>query len=133
MYHTKQQEILMDYFKEHKQGSFSVEELYCVPEVCGSMGKSTVYRLVEKLVKTQKIKRLTSANSRRISYQFVDTQCENHLHLICASCGKMLHAEDELSQRIAKQVKEDSSFVIDNTRTILHGTCGRCLTEESSK
>ena len=127
MYHTKQQEILMDYFKEHKQLGFSVEELFSVPQVCESMGKSTVYRLVEKLVKAQKLKRLTSSDSRRIAYQFMDIECEHHLHLICGSCGKMLHAENGLSQSIATQIETDSSFVIDSTRTILYGTCGNCL------
>ncbi|MFV0516008.1 MAG: Fur family transcriptional regulator [Aminipila sp.] len=133
MYNTKQQDILLNFLKDNRENSYTVDELFNVEKVSLNMGKSTIYRLVEKLVKANSIKKIKSNNKRRVSYQFIDMECHNHLHLICGKCGEVIHANEKILQDITKQLKDSNFFVMDNIKTDIYGTCQKCTIEGGTK
>ncbi len=133
-YNTEQKRILVEYLTKHSEESFTIEEL-CLnitkQKSCGSLGKSTIYRLIPGLVSDGIVKRFPSPNSRKFLYQLVSGKdCPHHLHLKCTGCGKLLHMPHSLSQGVMSEIKSTNDFTIDSRQTILFGTCSECNKKE---
>lgn len=136
-YRTMQKRALIDFMTEHSETAFSAEELSekmknesleIIP------GKSTVYRLLQKLVEEGMVKRMVSGNSRKFVYQIVSGKhCDSHLHLKCTSCGKLLHMDDGESNKLLMQVLEKNRFTIDERQTVLLGRCIGCVDGKAEK
>lgn len=135
-YQTEQKKILLAYMKAHSEETFTIEEL-CErlkeePAVLCTPGKSTIYRIMPKLVEEGLVKRLVKEGSRKFLYQMVcGEHCENHLHMKCSVCGKLYHMEDTESEELLLKVMKKHHFRIDEGMTILFGHCEGCQTEES--
>ena len=134
-YQTAQKKMLIDFLTLHRERAFSTEELYTemkkeyregeIP------GKSTVYRLVHRMVADGTIKRFVKDDGRSFMYQLVgDEHCASHLHLKCTDCGRILHMDDDESLRIMLQVMKNNHFEVDNRLTVLVGKCSHCKTLE---
>lgn len=130
-YETKQKRILLDFLRAHPDRGFSIEELYdalclacpvaCVP------GKSTLYRLVPKLVTEGLVKRFSGEHGRQFAYQIVSCDdCDAHLHLKCTACGGLYHMDHAVSERIMNEVLNRSDFSLDEKETVLFGVCRDC-------
>ncbi len=130
-YRTMQKKALVDFMTSHCETAFSAEELSeklkrepikTVP------GKSTVYRLLQRLVEEGTVKRMVSGNSRKFVYQIVSGEhCDSHLHLKCTGCGKLLHMDDSESSQLLLQVLRKNKFSIDERQTVLLGRCEGCV------
>jgi len=130
-YQTEQRKTLVDFMKKNRESSFTIEELVIRMQsdlASGSVpGKSTVYRLMQKIVSEGTVKRFVKGNSRQFVYQI--TGCEHfdkHLHLKCVECGKLFHMSNQLSDDVFKQIFADSNFSIDEEQTVLFGKCAEC-------
>lgn len=130
-YETQQRRVLLDFLKEHPDRGFSIEELYeaiaacCLPDQLP--GKSTLYRLIPKLVSEGLVKRFAGDRGRRFLYQIVACdECQAHLHLKCTACGNLLHLDHAASEQIKGELLEQSAFSLDQKETILYGICKNC-------
>ncbi|MBR5509993.1 MAG: transcriptional repressor [Lachnospiraceae bacterium] len=130
-YQTEQKKILLSYLKKHSDQAFTVEQL------CEQMkqeldqnlipGKSTVYRVMPRLVEEGQVKRFVRGNSRQFLYQMIcGDHCSRHLHMKCSVCGKLYHMEDEESEELLLQVMRKHRFQVDEGKTILFGQCESC-------
>ena len=128
-YNTKQKETLISFFKENKDSQFSVNEI--AQNLCSefNIGKSTVYRLVKELTASGIIRCFYDNNSSISLYQYADkhTGCENHFHLKCNSCKKIIHLECEHTQLLKNHITTMHNFNIDTTSTVLYGYCENCV------
>ncbi len=130
-YHTKQRELLLEFFRSHDQMTFTVNEVasaLCEPN---GIGKSTVYRLISKMSQDGLLKRYFDENKNAVVYQYVDKEhgCENHFHLKCADCGKTIHLEDKSSEDALRNILEENQFLMDESKTVLFGKCKDCRAE----
>lgn len=130
-YQTEQKRILLAYMKAHSEEAYTIEEwceqLRTEPSLSAVPGKSTVYRIMQKLVEEGLVKRFVKGNSRRFLYQMVcGEHCGNHLHMKCSVCGKLYHMEDEESETLLRQVMMRHHFQIDGGKTVLLGQCEGC-------
>ena len=135
-YETQQRRVLLDFLKKHPDIGFSIEELYdalascCPPDQLP--GKSTLYRLIPKLVSEGLVKRFAGERGRRFQYQIVACEeCQAHLHLKCTACGNLFHMNHAVSEQIIGEVLEQSAFSLDQKETILFGTCKNCRKAKS--
>ena len=98
MYKTKQKTQLLDFFKNNTSKQFSINEI--INEVCKNegSGKSTVYRQIAKLVNDGEVLRLYGDDAKSVVYQYTGegTKCDEHFHLKCTDCGRLIHNEDAL-------------------------------------
>ena len=130
-YETRQRRVLLDFLKRHPDRGFSVEELYaelssCCPQ-CDLPGKSTLYRLIPKLVSEGLVKRFSGERGRQFQYQLVDCEeCQAHLHLKCTECGCLFHMNHAASEQIICEVLEQNAFSLDQKETVLFGICRDC-------
>lgn len=133
-YQTEQRRILLAYMKAHSEEACTIEEwcerLKTEPALPAVPGKSTVYRIMPKLVEEGLVKRFVKGNSRKFLYQMVcGEHCSNHLHMKCSICGKLYHMEDEESEALLWQVMKKHHFQIDEGKTVLLGQCEGCSRE----
>ena len=130
-YETKQRRILLDYLNAHPDRGFSVEELYdglLSEHVAGEVpGKSTIYRLIARLVSEGLVKRFAAGQGRQFAYQIVACDaCDAHLHLKCTTCGRLCHMDHAVSEQIMHEVLSRSDFSLDEKETVLFGICKDC-------
>ena len=131
-YHTEQKKLLLDYLDAHKDNSLTIAEITEglkseYPSADASPGKSTVYRLINKLHEEGKVRRFTKSGTRQSAYQLVeDAHCVSHLHMKCTSCGKLLHVRSDLSDLLTAHIRANHRFTVDENETVLYGICFSC-------
>ena len=127
-YNTEQKKLLLDFLEENHDNSYTIEEISQELKLRGaSVGKSTVYRLMTKLVEEKRVKRQLADNSRKAIYRItLDTHCHNHLHLQCITCGRVLHLDEKTSDQLLNTVKKLNDFSVSEEDTVLLGKCAQC-------
>ena len=125
-YYTKQMTILVNFFKKNSDKQFTILEISNI--ICNSdLGKSTVYRLVSKLLGKGEIKRYVKDGSKQFVYQYNTLNtCKSHLHLKCTDCGKVIHLENDISSAFENRVLKSNDFIISEELSMLYGKCNNC-------
>jgi Fur family ferric uptake transcriptional regulator len=131
-YKTERKAEILRFFKENSDRAYSIDEL-CRYILGESGGESSVYRIVSDYAKDGLIKRITDSGSRKNYYQYLGTSdCEGHLHLKCALCGRLIHLSHTLTSFLDEKIFASQGFSIDNQTTIF-GTCDKCRLTNSKK
>lgn len=129
-YVTEQKKLLKKILEDNSDSAYTVEELICklkseYPQ--SQLGKSTVYRLITRLVEEGTVKRFVRGNSRKFAYQIViGEHCDCHLHLKCMSCGKLIHLDETISDELLNKVRDTNDFSVNEEATVLFGKCSNC-------
>ena len=129
IYNTEKRTRLIDFLSKNSNNAYTAEEI-CQSILDDGRGKSTVYRLIAKLVDDGAIHRITDAKTRRITYQYIGSlACSEHLHLKCKECGKLIHLDDVTSHILERRILKSEGFALDGGAMIL-GKCEGCLYNE---
>ncbi len=127
-YQTRQKKQLLDFLQQNSSNPLSIEEI--AAGLKEGTGKSTVYRLVNRLVEEGSVRRFTQGNSRHFVYQLLDCHgCSDHMHCRCVSCGKLFHMDHKASSNL-KETLALGGFSLDTANTTLLGTCQGCTGKE---
>ena len=126
VYKTEQRKILLDFFDRNRDKVFSAQQIAKQLEQF-DISLSAVYRNLSALEQAGKVKRQTKIGSREVYYQFVDcASCQEHIHISCTKCGKIVHLKEEQTNLIANNVLQSAHFNLDKSSTILYGVCDKC-------
>lgn len=129
-YQTAQKKKITDFLAKNYDKDFTVEELASAlnqeyPQ--DAPGKSTVYRLIQKMTDDGTVMRIAGEYSRKFTYRIAEHgNCASHLHMKCMDCGRLLHMEDNESLRFMAEVMRNNHFEVDKKHTVLVGTCENC-------
>ena len=124
-YNTPMRTELLSFFERNRDRAMTLPEI-CDELLVNGHGKSTVYRLVSKLVDAGRIRRLTDPHTSGVAYQFIGGgSCSEHLHLKCLGCGKLIHLDSEISHALGKTLKATRGFILDEG-SLLYGKCTDC-------
>ncbi|MBR5817405.1 MAG: transcriptional repressor [Clostridia bacterium] len=124
-YNTEKKILLLNFFKSNKESAYTVEEILASLSPSGN-AKSTVYRLISRLCEEGTLRKLFDEDSRRISYQYMDSgHCREHLHLKCKECGRLIHLDESISHILENKLLESRGFEMDGG-AILPGRCQEC-------
>ena len=129
-YITKQKKTLLDFLSLHSERSFTVEELTEGIRLKSNdgraVGKSTVYRLIAKLVDDGILRRISDGKTRKVTYQYIGGgSCSEHLHLKCKDCGILIHLDDVTSHILEKRIYNTEGFTLDGG-ALIYGRCEAC-------
>lgn len=131
-YNTKQSKLVYNFLKNNPHKHFSAEEVYFALVSSGNnIGRTTVYRQLDKLCDEKKARKFISGENSACCYQFESEHCHNHYHLKCSSCGTLIHTECDFLDKLASHVFNDHQFRIDGSRTVLYGICQECGKEKT--
>ena len=126
IYNTEKRAELLDFLK--KGGG----QPYTALDICSAIlkdghGKSTVYRLISKLVDEGVLRRISDGKTRHVTYQYIHSgNCAEHLHLKCKECGRLIHLDDVTSHILEKRILKTEGFALDEG-ALLYGRCESCI------
>lgn len=122
-YKTKQRELIAGFFKDNTDRQFSINDISDM--FSESIGKSTVYREVSRLVEEGFVRKYPDSDGY-FWYQYAGEHCHEHFHLRCISCGRIVHLDCHLMNDVCRHINSEHDFEIDMSRTMLYGVCGKC-------
>ncbi len=128
-YNTKQKKLVFELVKNNSQKQLSCDEItYLLLQQGTPVGKTTVYRQLEKLVADGILKKYNLQNSKSFLYQYVDSDlhCEEHMHLRCIRCGRYEHLSCDFMKKVAEHISQHHNFAVNNSQTEIMGICGNC-------
>ena len=125
-YNTKQKDIIMDAIKRQEH-EFTIKDIY--NQVKTKTGLTTIYRLVDKLVKDEKLKKYIGQDN--ITYYQYLTECskDNHFYLKCDKCNKMIHVDCDCIEEISSHISKKHNFKLNKKNKIINGHCDTCISK----
>lgn len=130
-YVTKQGNLVKNFLEKRGESHFSADEIYfaLISDGC-RIGKTTVYRQLEKLVGEGAARKFSSGDSSSCCYQLCSESCKSHYHLKCSVCGKLFHIECDFLDRLSEHIYDGHRFTVDGSKTVLYGICENCAKEK---
>ena len=121
---TPQRQIILDTIKSLNAHP-TAEELYAeISKNHHTVGKSTVYRNLRKLVDDNVIAQIVTDDAIRY-----DKSAIVHYHFICDSCGTIFDLELDRDDSLNDAVKAKHGFNVTGHKLEFFGTCADCTTE----
>ena len=128
-YKTKQRQKIEDCLKDNINHHMTVDDIvFYLVSKGDAIGKTTVYRTLEKLVKENKVRKYVTGKNESACFQYLGAShtCSQHFHLKCVDCGNLLHVESEKINQISQHIASEHGFFLDAAQTVLYGRCEIC-------
>lgn len=129
IYKTKQKNFVLECIKKHENENLTSENIISFLKKDGvSVSNATVYRHLNALLADNSIRKILDPNGVYV-YRYFDKSrdCESHFHLVCDSCGKLIHLECSSLEKLYTHIKDEHGFVVDGVKTVFYGKCRDCL------
>jgi len=126
---TKQKALILDCMKDHNGEHITAEEIIDILKTNETpVAKSTVYRYLSQLEESGLVRKYLLTENQPACYQFIceNTICQEHYHLMCQSCGQIVHFENSALQGLFESINSTDGFIIDGRRTVFYGLCKSC-------
>jgi Fur family transcriptional regulator, stress-responsive regulator len=95
----------------------------------GAISRQAVYDALGILADKGIIRRIQPAGSPA---RYEDRVGDNHHHVICRSCGKMVDVDCAVGETPCLTAADNSGYLIDEAEVIYWGTCPGCLAASPS-
>lgn len=128
-YITKQSTQILDFLKLNSDRHLTADDVfYSLRQSGNQIGRTTVYRHLERLYEDGIIKKYTLGDGSSACYQYFGNakQCHTHYHLKCLKCGILLHTECDFLNELSDHILNQHDFTVDGEKTVLYGLCGEC-------
>jgi len=132
-YKTKQQDLILNCLINNKEVHITVESVLEYLKLEGSsVGQTTVYRYLDKLVNNGIVRKYNFENGERACFQYIDqgSECNQHFHLKCVTCCRLIHLKCEQMSQLQIHIFNEHGFNIDNCKTTLYGQCEDCVSKQ---
>lgn len=90
------------------------------------VAKSTVYRYLAQLEDSGHLRKYTVADGQPACYQLTGPACGEHFHLMCRTCGQIVHFESAPLGDMLSGLKDSTGLTIDGNKTVFYGRCADC-------
>jgi len=119
---TPQRRAILTIIQEHRR-HLSADEIYDLARrEVPRLSLSTVYRTLELLKELNLVRELQLAGD----YARYETQSQEHQHLVCLRCGKVLEFQCDHCAAVHQKLAREYGFRITGGRVELFGYCGEC-------
>ena len=124
-YNTEQRQMILQCFYGRRDKALSIKDI--LEELrYEKIGRSTVYRQLEHLMNEGILVRHMAEKRGCHVYSLSDKNCAEHFHLKCASCGKVVHLDNEATELMRTNLIKNN-FDIEDVDTLILGTCTECV------
>lgn len=90
-----------------------------------NLSLGTVYRNLNQLEEIGRVVRVTTVNN----HERYDANCDDHVHLVCSKCGRVIDLMDADINAIIKGCNLNGGTKINHIKIVLEGTCDVCSEE----
>lgn len=128
-YKTKQQDLILNYLKEHSQGHVTVDQIYeSLRSSEQQVGKTTVYRCLERLIEEGAVRKYIVEDGMSACFQYISSskKCKEHYHLKCCKCGELIHLSCDFLGQVNQHIYQEHHFIVDSSKTVFYGICEKC-------
>lgn len=132
-YATVSRKKILDFLKQSSNRTVTAAEIGAyLKEQDSEVNITTIYRYLDKLEREGTVMKYVAEKGSQAGYQYVELghRCEEHLHLKCMECGRIIHLECAFMEEIAEHIRKDHGFLLQCKNSILYGTCGECRRRE---
>lgn len=132
-YATVSRKKILDFLKQSSERTVTAAEISAyLKEQDSEVNITTIYRYLDKLEREGTVMKYLAEKGSQAGYQYVELghRCEEHLHLKCMECGRIIHLECAFMEEIAEHIRRDHGFLLQCKNSILYGTCGECRQRE---
>ncbi len=99
--------MILNYLIMNKDRAVHVSDIiaYMEKEKC-TVNKTTVYRYLDKLAAEKMLMKYVADKGEKAGYQYVEqnSKCQEHLHLQCMSCGRVIHLDCDFMGEISNHI-----------------------------
>ena len=111
-----------------RSGVFTADDVLRDPSVlAATIGRATVFRTLDLMTRLELLGRV--ADGERSLYTVCDAT--HHFHLVCTSCGRVLHIDDCPVDAVLADLQARTGFTISHHRLELAGLCPACQSASS--
>lgn len=135
-YQTKGKTKILDFFQKNGEKALGAVEIFeALNQGEDKVNLATVYRNLDKMTAAGILMKLQDNQADRCVYQYVEGHhaCNEHLHMQCIKCGKVMHLECNFMDEIATHLEEKHQFELLCTNSILYGVCSDCKALQNSE
>lgn len=128
-YNTKNKKYIIEVLSNNIDKTLSAEDiLNFLNQQEIKLNITTIYRNLEKLTEKNVVLKFPSSDGSKYYYQLKhhNYKHEDHLHLQCTDCGKVIHLDCDFMQEFVEHLKEDHNFDLTCATSILFGLCEEC-------
>lgn len=116
---TRQRQLIWEAIALGGHGHVSAQELAReLPE----LHQATVYRTLDVLA-AEGLLRRTELGGHAVYELAAD---HPHHHVVCTSCGRVVHVHDDAVHEARARVAAESGFAVDEDELTFHGLCPQC-------
>ncbi|HVF31828.1 MAG TPA: Fur family transcriptional regulator [Acidimicrobiales bacterium] len=90
----------------------------------GAVSRQAVYDALRVLTEKGLVRRIEPAGS---SCRYEDRVDDNHHHLVCRSCGRMVDVDCAVGETPCLTAADDSGYEIDEAEVVYWGRCPACV------
>ena len=102
-----------------------------------SVGTTTIYRHLEKMVKEGLAAKYVVDGSSSACFEYLGAEEHCHktscFHCKCEKCGKLIHLHCEDVVKLEQHLMDSHGFRMDPCRTVFYGICEECRGLEDDK
>ncbi|MCI7098339.1 MAG: transcriptional repressor [Lachnospiraceae bacterium] len=128
-YRTKNRDMMLAYMKENRDRTVYVNDIHQYMKEQGvNVNITTIYRFLDKLLEERRILKYTADKGECAGFQYVGEGncCEEHLHVKCTACGKVIHLDCQFMDEIRHHLQEHHRFILQCSGSSLFGLCEEC-------
>lgn len=128
-YATASRKKILDFLKKSSDRTVTAADVDAyLKENDSEVNLTTVYRYLDKLAKDGTVMKYVAEKGSQAAYQYVEPgrHCEEHLHLKCTCCGRIVHLDCAFMEEFAGHIEKDHGFTLQCRNSILYGICGEC-------
>ena len=133
-YNTKQREMILNYIASLGGAHVTAAQILENFEKDGvHIGRTTIYRHLDKLTEGRKILRYINDGVSGACYQYVGDGgncgiegCRAHMHLKCETCGELLHLDCDMISEIQQHFCDVHAFRVNAYKLVIYGECDNC-------
>ena len=122
-YNTHQKDLIISVIKNYEK-EFTIKDIH--NELKDSVGLTTIYRLVDKLVSDGIINKSIGSDNTTYYEYLGECSCHNHFYLKCEKCGEMIHIDCDCIESLSNHIVSEHNFLLDRGKIIIKGICKKC-------
>ena len=129
-YNTKQREAVLAYVISLGNTHVTAAQIVRHFQNAGiSVGRTTIYRHLEKLVRDKKLRKYNVDGITGACYQYtdIDPKQQKHLLLKCEDCGGLVLLNCGVLDEIHRHIYKDHTFKVNVEKTVFYGKCQSCF------
>ncbi|MDY2627679.1 MAG: transcriptional repressor [Lachnospiraceae bacterium] len=128
-YRTKNRDMMLSYMKANRDRTVYVTDIHQYMKSQGvNVNLTTIYRFLDKLQEEHQVLKYTADKGECAGFQYVGegNSCEEHLHVKCTGCGRVIHLDCRFMDEIRGHLKDHHNFQLQCNGSSLFGLCEEC-------